>query len=292
MRLLILGGNGMLGHHFYKSLRNDFDTKTTLRDQYERYEHLKFFSKRDCFFGIDALNLKDIEKIINFFKPEVVLNCIGITKKLINHSTEKLAYKINGEFPNRLSEICENNSAKLILLSTDCIFSGKKGNYSENDKTDADDVYGRSKILGEVLKNNTLVIRKSTIGLELENKHGLIEWFISQRGEIKGFKKAIYSGITAIEFTRVIKNIILNHMNLNGIYNLSSSPISKYEILEYLKSQLNLSHIKIKADTSFKCDRSLNMSKLYSEIKYISPSWKTMLDELILKIKIKYNIDV
>ncbi len=289
MKLLILGGNGMLGHHFYKSLRNDFDTKTTLREQYERYEYLKFFSKRDCFFGIDALNLNDIEQVIKFFKPDVVLNCIGITKKLINQSTEKLAYKINGEFPNRLSEICENNSAKLILLSTDCIFTGKKGNYSENDETDADDVYGRSKILGEVLKNNTLVIRKSTIGLELENKHGLIEWFISQKGEIKGFKKAIYSGITAIEFTRVLKNIILNHMNLSGIYNLSSSPISKYEILEYLKSQLNLSHIKIIPDNNFCCDRSLNMTKLYSEIKYISPSWKTMLDELILKIKIKYN---
>ena len=126
MRVLILGGNGMLGHHFYKSLRNDFDTKTTLRDQYERYEYLKFFSKRDCFFGIDALNLKDIKQVIQSFKPDVVLNCIGITKKLINHSTEKLAYKINGEFPNRLSEICENNSAKLILLSTDCIFTGKK----------------------------------------------------------------------------------------------------------------------------------------------------------------------
>ena len=186
-----------------------------------------------------------------------------------------------------MSKLINKHKFRLILLSSDCVFSGERGGYTEKDKTDAIDLYGRTKILGEVHDENVLVIRKSTIGLEISEHHGLVEWFINQDGQINGYNKAIYSGLITSEFARFIKKIILDCQKIDGIYHLSSKPISKYDLLNGLKERLNLSNISLNKDNSFVCDRSLNMSTLKKITGYVAPSWDKMLDELAEEIIIR-----
>ncbi len=288
MRVLILGGNGMVGHYLYRNLKKSFDLKVTFKKGWKRYNGFNLFDKNDCFFNVNALNPIKFEEIIALFKPDFVINCIGVTKQLINKKNINFTYAINSHFPNVLATMCAKYKSKLILLSTDCVFSGKKGNYSELDYRDADDVYGQSKIQGEILRENVLIIRKSTIGLELSNFHGLIEWFLSQKGNIKGFRGAIYSGLITAELSRVIKQVITDYRQIEGIYNVSSAPVSKYYLLKSLSNRLNLNNISIEPDDTFACDRSLNMEKLSLFTGYKAPSWDSMLDELAEEILKKY----
>lgn len=289
MKILILGGSGMLGHAFYNSWRQNFDVKATLRGEINDYVHSGVLSKEDFYEGVDILEFDHLEKIVYTYQPDCIVNCIGITKKLCNEYNIENVLSTNAIFPHKLSELTRRAGARLIQLSSDCIYSGKKGNYSEDDLSDADDLYGKSKSLGELQYQNCLTLRKSTIGLELENKHGLIEWFLDQKGSIKGFDKAIYSGFTSTYLANIISQIIFEFPNLEGIYNLASSPISKYELLKKLETKIDNFHIDIVRDDKINIDRSLDSSKIQSETGIKFPEWDEMLDDLGEEINRRKN---
>jgi len=182
-------------------------------------------------------------------------------------------------FPIKLSKWAKKNNSKVINFSTDCVFDGKTGNYSEDSPTNATDIYGKTKSLGEIRDDNSLTLRSSFIGFELYNKTELLEWFLSQKGTVKGFKNAIYTGLTTLELSKVVENILLSYTKMTGLYNISSEPINKYDLLMLIKKKFKL-NTEIIPDESFHCDRSLDSTKFRKEFNYIPPSWETMVDEL------------
>ena len=177
--------------------------------------------------------------------------------------------------------LCNLHNIKLIHLSTDCVFSGKKGLYSLNDVPDAKDLYGKSKIAGEINDTSTLTIRKSTVGYEIDSNKGLLEWFINQKGYVNGYINAIFSGVTTLEFAKVLLHVIEKRIDLKGIYHVSSDPIDKFTLLSLIKNKLELDSILIRPYKDFKCDRSLDGSIFFNETNYKFPSWELMIDEMI-----------
>ncbi len=282
LNVLVLGSSGMLGHVFCDYFQNKFQLHGTLKKSLKTYEDLGN-SKINYFDNVDVLKENFLEKIIADCNPNFVINCIGITKQIANESDKEIIHFINGEYPRIIEKLCKQKKSKLIQLSTDCVFSGKKGNYTEEDDRDADDIYGISKIKGEIKDSDCcLTLRKSTIGLEIQNNHGLIEWFLGQK-EIDGYKNAIFSGLTSYELARVIEKIMIDFPKLHGLYNVSSNPINKYDLLKKLSILLKR-EIKIKPFEDFFCDRSLNSSRFIEKTGYNPPSWERMLIELSKKI--------
>ncbi len=280
MRLLILGGNGMIGHQLFKNFSKKYETMVTLRSSYKKYKINGIFDKTNSFFEIDVCHFAKLENLVIDYRPNVIINAIGITKQKIND--EFKSEKVNSFFPKQLETLCELENIRLIHLSTDCVFSGQKGNYTETDLTDASDAYGKSKINGEIINNkNVLTIRKSTIGPELANCHGLLEWFLSQKGVIHGYSKAIFTGITTLELSRILETIIIYHKDLSGLFHISGPKISKLDLLKKMRVIFGKTKTNILVDENFKCDRSLDGSKFFKETKYISPSWDEMLLEII-----------
>ena len=283
MKLLILGGSGMVGHSLIKKLSNQYEIFSLLRkhpdmDSNQFFE--KVLPKNQCIFIDDINEYEHLNNTVKKISPNIMINCIGVIKQRDKNENGLHMVRINSLLPHLLNEICNKNKIKLIHLSTDCVFSGTKGNYQESDNPDPIDEYGESKLLGEIKKGNALTIRTSFIGPELFNKKSLFEWVKSQKnGEIDGFENAIYSGLTTLAFSKIIKNIIDKHQDLNGIWHISSNPISKFDLIEMINQKFNLK-IKINRNSSFRCDRSLNSSKFQEETKIQIPSWKTMIDNL------------
>ena len=289
MKILIIGGNGMLGHNFFRCWRDSHDVRVTLRNDFAFYSHHKVFSECKTFHGIDILNFDNLSDIIGSFNPDCIVNCSGITKQLSNVNSLENILMVNSVFPHKLNDICKNLGIRLIQLSTDCVFSGKKGNYTELDNSDAEDIYGKSKFLGEINDANTLTLRKSSIGLELENKHGLVEWFLNQKNSIQGYKGAIYSGFSCTHLALLIENIIINHPGLNGVLNLASQPITKYDLLRNLRDRLDNFSIDIIEDDKIKIDRSLDSSSFVEKTGIRIPQWEEMLDDLANEINERKN---
>ena len=187
---------------------------------------------------------------------------------------------MNALFPHRLSQVCAAAGARLVHLGTDCVFSGRKGGYIEQDEADPVDLYGRTKLLGELHDAHCLTLRTSIIGLELGRKGSLVEWFLAQTGRVKGFRRAIYSGLTTREMARAISHFLTKDGSLSGLWHLSSTPISKYDLLAGLSRRLARTGVEIVPDDAFTCDRSLDGSALRGRTTYRMPSWDAMLDEL------------
>ena len=276
---MILGGNGMIGHQLYNSWKDNHEVKVTLRDNYEQYSHHMIFRKQDIFEKIDVRAIEILKQTIIKAEPEVIVNAVGITKKNVKIDTG-LTKKINSKFPHSLSEICSSNKIRLIHLSSDCVFSGKKGNYSEKDIKDAEDTYGVSKSEGEIDMSNVLTIRKSTIGFELNNKHGLLEWFLSQSGDVFGYTNAIFTGLTTRELAKKLIYIIENQKNLSGILHLIGEKIDKYSLLKKVKKIFKIKNVNVIPSSDFMCDRSLEGEKILKVFKYDIPSWDDMLEEM------------
>ncbi|MFH1094336.1 MAG: SDR family oxidoreductase [Candidatus Omnitrophota bacterium] len=285
MRILILGGNGMLGHAAWRSFRNDFDVYVTICGTFSEVERFEIFDKKKTVCGVYAEDFQAFEKITNKIRPDVILNCIGIVRQVKEAYDPIKSIMVNSLFPHRLAVMCSMNNCRLIHLSTDCVFSGKRGHYAENDIPDPLDLYSRSKLLGEVSEGNVLTIRTSMIGRELKTKHGLLEWFLSQNDKsVKGYTNVIFSGLTTTALCAILKDIIVNHVNFKGLYHVSSEPISKYKLLLLIKEKMDLK-TRIIPDDEFKCDRSLDSSKFYREAAYYPPSWEDMIKEMAEEIK-------
>jgi dTDP-4-dehydrorhamnose reductase len=277
MKILVLGGSGMLGHKLVQVWKDKFDVWTTLRGNFDNYKNLNTFEKDKTFENISAENHEDIEKIINDIKPEVIVNAIGVIKQLPTANDIIKTLTINSIFPHRLSEIAGKVNARLICISTDCVFGGEKGNYNEKDVPDAYDLYGKSKNLGEVTARNCLTIRTSIIGREIKTSHSLVEWFLSNQGKkIKGYKEAVFSGFPTIILADILADLIVNHKNLNGLYHVSSEAINKLELLELIKKEYQV-RVEIEPSSDLKIDRSLDSTKFRKATGFKPLSWGKMI---------------
>ena len=237
----------------------------------------------------DIKNTKEFSSVLKKISPKVVINCIGAIKQKNNFNNSSEIIHINSLLPHLLEDACKKVGARMIHFSTDCVYSGKIGNYAEKNEPDADDLYGMSKIKGEIKYKNTLTLRKSTIGFEINDKKGLLEWFLMQKDEISGYTNAIFSGITNLELAKILLFILDKSRNLEGIYHVSSSPIDKYTLLNIIKEKLKLNSIHIKPYEHFKCDRSLDGSFFAKKTGYTVPGWELMIDELINFKKYRIN---
>tara|TARA_B100000963_G_C22638529_1_gene679023 strand:- start:3076 stop:3936 length:861 start_codon:yes stop_codon:yes gene_type:complete len=286
MKILILGATGMVGYNLYKCLKNYNDIFLSIRRKSIINENI--FSEAEKVFFFDAYEILELANQLDDIRPNVIINAIGVTKQISKIDIANSIY-INSLFPHNLYKICQEKGIRLIAFSTDCIFSGKKGFYSETDFADAQDLYGKTKFLGELYSEGSITIRKSTIGLELQNKHGLIEWWLGQKGQIKGYNNAIYSGIITAELGNVVNKIIHDFPELSGVWNISSDPISKYDLLSMLHKKLNRKDVTMIRDNSFTCDRSLDSTAFKNLTKYKAPTWNEMLDTLAHEIERKQN---
>lgn len=273
----------MLGHQLWRHFHKNHEVWVTLRKPLSHYAEHGLFEASRTLSGIDVCNADSLEGAFRAARPDVVVNSVGIIKQLQEASNPLLSLSINSLLPHRLAQLCAVASARLVHVSTDCVFSGRKGNYTEDDASDADDLYGRSKFLGEVHEPHCITLRTSIIGRELETRSGLIEWFLSQQGKtIKGFRQAIYTGFTTHELARIVEQILLQHPDLGGLWQVSSEPINKYELLCLAKRAFGWPG-EIATDDTFVCDRSLSSARFRQRTGYLPPSWEAMLEELAAK---------
>ena len=280
MRILIVGGDGMLGHQLLRHLKDRHDVRITLRLGDECYKGNPLLVGGNPFYGIDARHPDTLPNVITRFRPEAVVNAIGIVKQRPEGKEVIPSIEVNALLPHRLAEACRAVDARLIHMSTDCVFSGRKGTYSEDDVPDAEDVYGRSKLLGEISAPHCLTVRTSMIGPELTRKTGLLEWLLSQTGRtVKGFAKAIFSGFPTCELARIVEMILVEHPKLHGLYHVASAPIDKYHLLTLIRDRLNLP-VRIEKDSALECDRSLDASRFHRATGYSSPTWQAMIDDM------------
>jgi len=279
-KVLILGSTGLLGSTILKyfSIESDFECFGTIRKNSDKkkLKHIKNIK----LYKVDFDKFRNLRKVFKMMKPNIIINCIGVVKQVLNNNTNSEIIKINSFLPHYLSELAnENNRTRFIHFSTDCVFSGLKGNYLEDDITDAKDIYGASKMLGEVNYPNSITLRTSIIGHELNTKYSLLNWFLSQKKSIKGYKKVIFSGLTTLEISKVLEKYIIPNKKMKGVYHLSGKSISKYDLLNIIKKTYK-KKIKITPDSKIKTNRSLN-SRLFKKVTgYKPPTWNKLIQEM------------
>jgi dTDP-4-dehydrorhamnose reductase len=280
VRILILGAAGMLGHKLWQNCHAQFETWATVRANAHTYAPYQLFDPQRLIDGVDAASIDSVLRAMSLAKPDVVVNCIGVIKQLPAANDPQTSLLFNSLFPHRLANICRVAGARLVHISTDCVFSGRIGNYKEDDASDADDLYGRTKYLGEVRAADCLVLRTSIIGRELSSTSGLVEWFLSNReGKVRGFTKAMFSGFTTQAFAKMLCDVIGENPSLEGLYHVSSQPISKYDLLCLIREAYGVS-IEIDPYPDYVVDRSLD-SSLFRKTTGFSPrTWRDMVDEL------------
>ncbi len=280
MKILILGGSGMLGHRLWINLSKKHETWVTVRGDGSEIPEDPEFPRKYIRPIVDALNFDQVIRAMASIQPDLVINCIGLIKQMGHIARDPLfSISLNAMLPHRISMTCRTAKIRMIHISTDCVFSGKKGNYLESDQSDAEDLYGRTKFLGEVAYPHCVTLRSSIIGQELKNHLGLIDWFLAQTGTIHGYKRAIYSGFTTDEFSTIIRDYVIPNTSLSGVYHVSSDQISKYELLQLAKQAYH-KDIEIQEDNEFFCDRSLDSTRFRQITGYQPPSWKNMIDEM------------
>jgi dTDP-4-dehydrorhamnose reductase len=277
MRVLVLGAAGMLGHKLLQRLRAEHEAAGTIRDAAPDAGLSRALPGVKLYPGVDASNLASIERALDDWQAQVVLNCIGIIKQSKAASDPLPSIAINALLPHQLAQMAAARGARLINFSTDCVFSGRRGNYVEDDEPDPVDLYGRSKLLGEVTAPNALTLRTSIVGRELRGHLGLIDWFLSQRGgRINGYTRALYSGLTTLAAADLVAWLIRAHPELQGVWQVSGEPISKFDLLQIVKRVYRVD-IDIAPDQQFVCDRRLDSTRFRQRTGWRPPSWEDMI---------------
>lgn len=272
--VLVLGAAGMLGHLLFSELskRGGLEVQGTVR----AVEGLDRWFPPDLRGGIrggvDAERFDTVLRVLEAVRPGVVVNCVGVVKQRPEAKDPAVSIAVNSLFPHRLARACAQIGARMVHIGTDCVFSGGKGNYRESDPPDALDLYGRTKLLGEVDAEGSVTLRTSLIGHEISGRHGLVEWFLAQEGAVKGFARAVFSGVPTVEMARIVAERILPDDRLSGLYHVSSEPISKYELLRLVAKAYG-KRIGIERDEAFACDRSLDSSRFRGATGYVPPAW-------------------
>jgi dTDP-4-dehydrorhamnose reductase len=291
MRILIFGAAGMLGHKLIQVLGSNNDVFGTLRGSPDEASPRDVLSNGHLITDVTVENDASIRRAIEESSPDVVINAIGIIKQLPDSKNVITTLTINSIFPHRLGQLAQEYGFRLITISTDCVFSGAHGNYSESDIPDAADLYGKSKNLGEVTAENCLTLRTSIIGHELASSHSLVDWFLSNMGgKVKGYANAIYSGFPTIVFASIIDNLVNAHPKLSGLYHVSSDAISKYDLLMLINDAYDAG-ITIERDEEFRIDRSLDSTTFRNETGFKPKAWREMIESMAADARIygKWN---
>jgi dTDP-4-dehydrorhamnose reductase len=273
MNVLVLGAAGMLGNAVMRFLADSpgLDVWGSVRST----ASVRFMPEllRDRLMtGVDVENSDALIRLFSETRPDVVINCIGLVKQLAEADDPLQALPVNALLPHRLARLCAAVGARLVHVSTDCVFSGSRGLYREEDVSDARDLYGISKYLGEVDYDNAITLRTSIIGHELNSTQGLVGWFLAQSGRVQGYAKAIFSGLPTVELARVIRDHVIPHPEMHGLYHVSADPISKLELLS-LVARIYDHHIEIVPDERVQIDRSLDSSRFRAATGYQPPAW-------------------
>lgn len=277
LRILVIGASGMLGHKLYQAaLEDGHETFGTIRQPIESFARFSLFRKDQVYDRFDVRQDSDIQRVFDHATPDVVVNCAGVVKSLAKDEIETIS--INSLSPHRLARVCSLQGARLFQISTDCVFSGRSGGYSEENAPDPVDLYGRSKLLGEVTYENHLTIRTSIIGRELGTKRNLIEWFLSQIGQVEGYANSFFSGLTTRALSRII--LRLADEKVNGLIHVAGERISKYDLLNLVKRFYGLDSIVLVRSTREKIDRSLLAPKMLS-LGIEVPPMEEMIREMV-----------
>jgi len=284
MKILVLGGEGMLGHKMYQTLLARYlDTACTVsRSLYEPfYRQVDLFVQGKVIGDVDAMDLASLEEHLRILKPAFIVNCIGIVKQRVEATAAIPSIILNSLLPHKLSEWAGEWGGRVIHFSTDCVFSGRDGGYTEASPSDAEDLYGKSKYLGEVVEENALTLRTSIIGRELANFRSLLEWFLSQNGKsVRGFRRVIYSGVTTNYMADLVCRIVSEYPTLSGLYQVTGPAISKYDLLCMIRDAFRLD-IKIVPDENEVSDRSMIGDRFLQATGYRSPDWPSLLAQLV-----------
>ncbi|HCI14992.1 MAG TPA: NAD(P)-dependent oxidoreductase [Gallionellaceae bacterium] len=277
MKILVLGASGMLGNAMVRVLNENsaLEVFGTVRSGGAGRFFTPDIAER-LIAGIDVEQHDALVKLFARIRPDVVVNCIGLVKQLADAEDPLVALPLNAMLPHRLARLCELAGARLVHMSTDCVFSGKKGGYRESDSPDAEDVYGRSKLLGEVAYPHAITLRTSIIGHELQSAHGLVGWFLSQEKQCKGYTKAIFSGFPTVVLAQIVRDVILPRASLSGVYHVAAQPISKYDLLKLIADVYGKT-IEIVPDDKLAIDRSLNADLFKEATGYVAPEWRELI---------------
>lgn len=282
MKILVIGATGLIGSTIYKYLSANpkFSVFGSIRNSSDK----RFFSSSLSSNLLSRADASDYQNWNNIFKkiqPDIVINCLGITKHLKGGNDPLVTIPMNAYFPHYLNALCQDYDARLIHISSDCVFSGNRGGYLEDDTPDAEDFYGKSKALGEILDGPAITLRTSTIGHELHTNFGLLDWFLGQKGSCQGYKKAFFSGVPTIELARIIEEYVIPGPKLQGLYHVGANKISKFDLLTQIACEYG-KKIEIIPNTTFRIDRSLNSDRFYEATGYKPPSWMQLIKKMHL----------
>lgn len=280
-RLLVLGASGMLGNAVLRVFAADpgyavfgsVRSPGVIPTLQAKAPAAQFVA------GVDVESLDSLTRLFAQVRPTLVVNCIGVVKQLAEADDPLTAIPLNALLPHRLARLAQVAGARLIHVSTDCVFTGSKGGYLESDPSDAQDLYGRSKLMGEVDAENAVTLRTSIIGHELASAHGLVGWFLSQTGPVRGFTKAVFSGLPTVELARVMKDFVVPHPELRGTWHVSAAAIDKYSLLQLVASEYGRSN-PISPDDKLVIDRSLDSSRFRAATGYAPPSWPELVRQM------------
>lgn len=278
-RILVVGASGMLGHEAIRVLAPDFEVWGACRNP-DGLPYLGVPADR-LVADLDATDRACAHRLVERVKPDVVLNAVGIVKQRADAKAAIPSIEVNSLWPHVLADACERHGARMIHVSTDCVFSGSRGGYTEADVPDAFDLYGRSKLLGEVTdRANSVTLRTSIIGWQIGAPTGLVEWFAGHRDEhLKGFTKAVFSGLTTRALTEVMRDVVMRDETLNGLWHVSVDPIDKYTLLAGLADRLGWA-VDITPSDDVVIDRSLDSTRFRARTGWTPPSWEAMLESL------------
>jgi len=279
-KVLVLGASGMLGNAVFRyfATQTPHETVGIVRSAGSARLLPTSLQNRICGGG----DVEDVDALVRLFdvhRPTVVINCVGLVKQLGDAKNPLAAIPINSILPHRLAQLCSLANARLVHLSTDCVFSGDKGMYAEEDLPDARDVYGRTKLLGEVDYPHAVTLRTSIIGHELAGARSLVCWFLAQEGSVRGFSRAIFSGLPTVEIARVVNAYVLPRPELAGLYHLSAAAIDKFSLLS-LVAQIYGKDIAIQDDPSLVIDRSLDSTRFRQATGFQPDDWPTLIQRM------------
>lgn len=282
MRVLILGAAGMLGHKLVQTYQDRYETWATVRTGYHHYERYGLFDSGRIIGGVNADDFDTVVRAFGQVQPDVVINCIGVIKQLAAAKDPITSLKINSLFPHQVANLARAAGARFFHISTDCVFNGRDGDYNEDSPSNAEDLYGRTKFLGEVDQPGCVTLRTSIIGRELNSQSGLVEWFLSNRGvndSVRGFRQAIYTGFTTQVLADIIADIIDHHSYLSGLYQVSSGKINKYDLLMLVRDAYGMT-LHVEPYDDFVLDRSLDSTRFRRQTGFTPPSWAEMIHQM------------
>jgi dTDP-4-dehydrorhamnose reductase len=276
VNILVLGATGLLGNAMFRSMSKASGARVTGTIRREAARSLFPPGHAAGLTVIDDIESPDaLTRLFDAAKPDVVINCIAVGRPTPADPLRSI--RIYSVLPRRLSHLCRLSGSRLIQISSDGVFSGNRGGYSEDDLPDANDVYGVSKLLGEIAEPHAFTLRTSIIGHELQSRGGLLEWFLSQQGQCSCYTRAIFSGFPTIVLADLIRDIVIPHPDLHGIYHMATRPISKFDLLQLVAKRYGKA-IELIADDRASPDRSLNADRFRKATGYAPPDWPELVD--------------